>query len=119
MTRARWNGEGKFAQFGNNKVKMDMAFRADMADAFDLVRADYETRYNNEPFWSAMHGQDLKDVMARSGFAKDSQFVVGVRAVVDRSIFPAAETEEQEDYGRAAVWNAYGAWKAAAQEMAA
>ena len=57
--------------------------------------------------------------MARAGFPKDSQFVVGVRAVVDRSIFPAAQSEEQEDYGRAAVWNAYGAWKPAAREMAA
>jgi hypothetical protein len=86
---------------------------------FEQFMRDWDAFNNNEPFWSAMHGQDLKDVMARSGFAKDSQFVVGVRAVVDRSIFPAAETEEQEDYGRAAVWNAYGAWKAAAQEMAA
>ena len=29
---------------------------------------------NNEPFWSAMHGQDLKEVMAKAGFPRDSQF---------------------------------------------
>jgi hypothetical protein len=50
-------------------------------------------------------------VMADAGFPRESQFVVGVRAVVDRDIFPDAPTGEQEDYGRAAVWNAYGAWK--------
>jgi ubiquinone/menaquinone biosynthesis C-methylase UbiE len=86
---------------------------------FEQFMRDWDAFNNNEPFWTAMHGQDLKDVMERAGFPKASQFVVGVRAVVDRSIFPAAETEEQEDYGRAAVWNAYGAWKPAAQEMAA
>ena len=93
-------------------------YTADMP-LFEQFMRDWDAFNNNEPFWTAMHGQDLKDVMARAGFPKDSQFVVGVRAVVDRSIFPAAQSEEQEDYGRAAVWNAYGAWKPAAREMAA
>ncbi len=86
---------------------------------FEQFMRDWDAFNNNEPFWSAMHGVDLKDVMANAGFSKADQFVVGVRAVVDRSIFPAAESEEQEDYGRAAVWNAYGAWKPVAKEMAA
>ncbi|OSZ70662.1 SAM-dependent methyltransferase [Sphingomonas sp. IBVSS1] len=92
---------------------------SDAMPLFEQFMRDWDAFNNNEPFWSAMHGQDLKQVMARAGFPLESQFVVGVRAVVDRSIFPAAETEEQEDYGRAAVWNAYGAWKPAAQELAA
>jgi ubiquinone/menaquinone biosynthesis C-methylase UbiE len=92
---------------------------SDAMPLFEQFMRDWDAFNNNEPFWTAMHGQDLKDVMARAGFPKDSQFVVGVRAVVDRSIFPAAQSEEQEDYGRAAVWNAYGAWKPAAREMAA
>jgi ubiquinone/menaquinone biosynthesis C-methylase UbiE len=92
---------------------------SDAMPLFEQFLRDWDAFNNNEPFWSAMHGQDLKEVMARAGFPRDSQFVVGVKAVVDRSIFPAADSDAQEDYGRAAVWNAYGCWKPAAQEMAA
>jgi ubiquinone/menaquinone biosynthesis C-methylase UbiE len=86
---------------------------------FEQFMRDWDAFNNNEPFWSAMHAVDLKEVMVGAGFDRADQFVVGVRAVVDRAIFPAPETSEQEDYGRAAVWNAYGAWKPLAQEQAA
>ncbi|OHT20183.1 class I SAM-dependent methyltransferase [Edaphosphingomonas haloaromaticamans] len=72
---------------------------------------DWDAFNNNEPFWSAMHAMDLKQIMADAGLPLDCQFVTGVRAVVDRDIFPQAPSGEQEDHGRAAVWNAYGAWK--------
>ncbi len=81
---------------------------------FEQFMRDWDAFNNNEPFWSAMHGQDLKQVMADAGFARDTQFTVGVRAVVDPEIFPPSPDGGEEDYGRAAVWNAYGAWKAAA-----
>lgn len=86
---------------------------------FEQFMRDWDAFNNNEPFWSAMHGQDLRDVMAQAGFPKDSQFVIGVKAVVDREIFPDAPKEGEEDYGRAAVWHAYGAWKPLAQAAAA
>lgn len=72
---------------------------------------DWDAFNNNEPFWSVMHGIDLKAMQEGIGLPRDRQFVAGVRAVVDRSIFPDAPTGEGEDHGRAAVWNAYGAWK--------
>ena len=72
---------------------------------------DWDAFNNNEPFWSAMHALDLKAVMEEAGFDRDELFTVGVRAVVDSDIFPEAPTGEVEDHGRAAVWNAYGAWK--------
>lgn len=72
---------------------------------------DWDAFNNNEPFWSAMHGLDLKQIMREAGFAKDEIFVAGLKAVTDRTIFPEAPTDETEDYGRAAAWNAYGAWK--------
>ena len=78
---------------------------------FEQFMRDWDAFNNNEPFWTAMHGQDLKQLMVEAGFPIDSQFVVGVRAVVDREIFPDAPGTEEEDYGRAALWNAYGAWK--------
>lgn len=80
---------------------------------FEQFMRDWDAFNNNEPFWSAMHGVELEDVMADAGFAHEDQFVVGVRAVVDPTIFPPSPEGEAEDYGRAAVWNAYGAWKPA------
>lgn len=75
---------------------------------------DWDAFNNNEPYWSAMHALDLKQVMEDAGLPRDSQFTARVLAVVDRRIFPQAAEGAQEDHGRAAVWNAYGAWKPAA-----
>lgn len=72
---------------------------------------DWDAFNNNEPYWSAMHATDLKDVMEEAGLPRDRQFVAGVVAVVDREIFPESPQAEQEDHGRAAAWHAYGAWK--------
>jgi len=78
---------------------------------FEQFMRDWDAFNNNEPFWSAMHEKDLKIAMAEAGLPEETQFVTGVRAVVDREIFPPAPDGEQEDYGRAAIWHAYGAWK--------
>lgn len=84
---------------------------SDEMPLFEQFMRDWDAFNNNEPFWSAMHGSDLKDVMAQAGFDRDTQFTVGVRAVVDPEIFPPSPAEGEEDFGRAAIWNAYGAWK--------
>ena len=72
---------------------------------------DWDAFNNNEPFWSAMHALDLKRLMVEAGLPKDALFVTGVKAVVDREVFPEQANDDKEDHGRAAVWNAYGAWK--------
>ncbi|HEV2569449.1 class I SAM-dependent methyltransferase [Sphingomonas sp.] len=72
---------------------------------------DWDAFNNNEPFWSAMHALDLKQQMVDAGIPKEALFVTGVKAVVDREVFPEQANDAQEDHGRAAVWNAYGAWK--------
>jgi hypothetical protein len=92
---------------------------SDAMPLFEQFMRDWDAFNNNEPFWSAMHGQDLKAVMAEAGFPRDSQFVAGVRAVVDPAIFPPSPDAAEEDYGRAAIWNAYGAWKPLEQAEAA
>jgi hypothetical protein len=74
---------------------------------------DWDAFNNNEPFWSAMHALDLKEEMVRAGFGRDDLFTTGVTAVVDEAIFPSAKKSGAEDHGRAASWNAYGAWKQA------
>jgi SAM-dependent methyltransferase len=86
---------------------------------YEQFMRDWDAFNNNEPFWSAMHGLDLPTVLAEAGFGTDNQFQTGVRAVVDSSIFPAAAEGEQEDFGRAAAWHVYGAWKRTAMREAA
>lgn len=84
---------------------------------FEQFMRDWDAFNNNEPFWSAMHSLDMKDEMAKAGFPRDQQFTVGVKAVVDERIFPPSPAGAQEDYGRAAVWNAYGGWKPETADM--
>lgn len=81
---------------------------------FEQFMRDWDAYNNNEPFWTSMHAVDLHDVLEDAGFPRDCQFEAKVRAVVDPTVFPEAATGEGEDYGRAAAWHAYGAWKPAA-----
>lgn len=87
---------------------------SDEMPLYEQFIRDWDAFNNNEPFWSAMHGLDLKKQMVDAGLPRDSLFVTGVKAVVDKEVFPESAFDEREDHGRAAVWNAYGAWKAAA-----
>jgi SAM-dependent methyltransferase len=87
---------------------------------FEQAMRDWDAFNNNEPFWSSMHEVDMHKALGDAGFTEAELFETRVRAVVDRTIFPAAETDGQEDYGRAAVWEAFGAWKSAqAAQLAA
>ncbi len=88
---------------------------SDAMPLFEQFLRDWDAFNNNEPFWSSMHALDMKDEMVKAGFDRDELFETGVRAVVDREIFPEAPTGEDEDHGRAAFWHAYGAWKNADQ----
>ena len=80
-------------------------------DPYEQFIRDWDTYNNNEPFWGVMHEYDLRDMMVRAGFDPARYFETRVRGVVDRSIFPEAG-DSGEDYGRAALWTMFGAWKA-------
>jgi ubiquinone/menaquinone biosynthesis C-methylase UbiE len=96
---------------GGLMLHLEQPQYSDDMPLYEQFIRDWDAFNNNEPFWSAMHAVDLKGVMHAAGFAKEDMFVTGVRAVVDRDIFPEAPTGETEDHGRAAIWNAYGSWK--------
>jgi ubiquinone/menaquinone biosynthesis C-methylase UbiE len=81
---------------------------------YEQAMRDWDAFNNNEPFWSTMHEIDLHKILSDSGFSKEELFEARVRAVVDKDIFPEAVVDEAEDYGRAAAWEAFGAWKQAA-----
>ncbi|MEP3226219.1 MAG: class I SAM-dependent methyltransferase [Parasphingorhabdus sp.] len=83
----------------------------DAMPLYEQFIRDWDAFNNNEPFWSSMHAMDMKDEMVKAGFERSELFETGVRAVVDTDIFPASDTGEEEDHGRAAYWHAYGAWK--------
>jgi ubiquinone/menaquinone biosynthesis C-methylase UbiE len=96
---------------GGLMLHLEQPQYSDQMPLYEQFIRDWDAFNNNEPFWSAMHAMDLKQIMEQAGLPRDRQFMVGVRAVVDRTIFPGAASGEGEDHGRAAVWNAYGAWK--------
>jgi SAM-dependent methyltransferase len=83
-------------------------------DGMSLVEQalrDWDAFYNNEPFWSAMHGIDLFGLMEDAGFDPIDMFKGKVAAKADPALFPPSPTGAVEDHGRAAAWEAYGAWK--------
>ena len=73
---------------------------------------DWDTYFNNEPYWGPMHELDLTSMLNNCGFKGEDMFEVGVVSKVDEKIFGKREEGEAgEDYGRAPVWNAFGLWK--------
>ena len=85
----------------------------DTMPLFEQFMRDWDAFNNNEPFWSAMHAFDMHAVLVAAGLPQTCQFEARLRAVVDETIFPPSVEGDAEDFGRAAVWHAYGAWKPA------
>ncbi|NBU24576.1 MAG: class I SAM-dependent methyltransferase [Gammaproteobacteria bacterium] len=77
-------------------------------EPFEQFMRDWDGRYNNEPFWTALHDMDLTERLVRAGFARDRVFETECRAPT----FKAA-AGRSEDFGRAPAWYAVGAWQAA------
>jgi SAM-dependent methyltransferase len=80
---------------------------------FEQAMRDWDSLYNNEPFWSQLHGIDLEAELVRAGFARDELIHSSATAVVDKDVFPDAADEEGEDYGRKAAWEVIGARRGA------
>lgn len=76
---------------------------------FEQAMRDWDAFYNNEPFWSRLHGMDLDAAMVAAGFDRDSLIHGNVTAVVDRDLFPDAAEDDSEDFGRKAAWRVIGA----------
>jgi ubiquinone/menaquinone biosynthesis C-methylase UbiE len=76
---------------------------------FEQAMRDWDAFYNNEPFWSTMHGLDLDKLVIAAGFMPDKLLHGGVTAVVDKAIFPDAADDTGEDFGRKAAWHIVGA----------
>lgn len=63
---------------------------------------DWDGRYNNEAFWSALHDTDLVAAMRQAGF--DAGAVRETRADTAAPRPTPDHTKVQEDYGRGGTW---------------
>lgn len=54
---------------GGVMVHLEVPFRAESADLFALVRADFESRYNNEAFWMGAVSADMDGLAKHTGFS--------------------------------------------------
>ncbi|WP_109807320.1 class I SAM-dependent methyltransferase [Sphingosinithalassobacter portus] len=95
---------------GGLMLNLEQPEYSDEMPLFEQFLRDWDAFNNNEPFWSAMHGLDMKEEMIRAGFSADELFTTSARAVVDTDVFPQAR-DGAEDHGRRAYWHGYGAWK--------
>ena len=102
---------GRVLAPGGLMFHLEQPAYTDAMPLFEQFMRDWDAFNNNEPFWSSMHALDLNEIMEEAGFPRPNQFVAKVRAVVDETVFPNAAKDGPEDFGRAALWHCYGAWK--------
>ena len=106
---------------GGLVVHMELPPNAQM-DAFDGFYLDWDSYYNNEPYYKGYRDEVPRDLVARAGFREDEffEFVVpsigiyGEQAVEDAAKGDRAEGVGQETTGRLAegvMWYGYGAFK--------
>lgn len=81
--------------------------------AFEQFMRDWDGRYNNEPFWSALHESDLAALLAKAGFGTANVFETRCVAPPAADAGTRTEAVKHEDFGRAPAWYAVGAWQAA------
>jgi len=77
-------------------------------DPFEQFMRDWDGRFNNEPFWSALHESDLPALLVKGGFGAHNVFESRCSALP-----PSQSVIQNEDFGRAPSWYVVGAWQAA------
>ena len=77
-------------------------------DPFEQFMRDWDGRFNNEPFWSALHETDLPALLVKCGFGAGHVFESRCSALP-----PQQSGTQQEDFGRAPSWYVVGAWQPA------
>ncbi len=80
---------------------------------FEQAMRDWDAFYNNEPFWTKLHEISLDEYMLDAGFEARELIHGKVVVVVDQGLFPSAEEDDVEDYGRKPAWEITGARVAA------
>jgi len=55
---------------GGVMIHLEVPLRAETADSYELIRADYETRFNNEPFWMGAVSAHYAALAKQAGFTE-------------------------------------------------
>lgn len=106
---------------GGLMLHMELPPNGEMS-AFDGFYLDWDSYYNQEPFYKGYRDESPPEMCARAGFAAEDyfQFVVpsigiyGEQAIADMVANDKAEAVGQATTGRLAegvMWFGYGAWK--------
>ncbi|NBC89005.1 MAG: methyltransferase domain-containing protein, partial [Alphaproteobacteria bacterium] len=106
---------------GGLMVHMELPPNAQMG-AFEGFYLDWDSYYNNEPYYKGYRDEVPRDLCTRAGFADEDffEFVVpsigiyGDEAVTDAARGDRAEGVGQQTTGRLAdgvMWYGFGAWK--------
>ncbi len=103
---------------GGLMIHMELPRTADM-DPFDAFYIDWDSYYNNEPFYQAFTSTDLKAAYVDAGFKEENYMEVmtpDIYAVPEDTFEAAASGPENkaERYGRLGEsihWTGWGAWK--------
>jgi SAM-dependent methyltransferase len=77
---------------------------------FEAFMRDWDSLYNNEPFWTGMHDLDIDQLMADAGFDRAKMFQDRAVGVLDEAIF-GKQKDTGEDFGRKAAWHLFGVTK--------
>jgi len=94
---------------GGLMVHVDLSLYRGM-DPFDAFMLDWDTRHNNEPFWSAFRMLDPTDLVTGAGFAADD--VISGR--ISRTGVAGHVFSDARDSGGRKHWEVVGARKPAA-----
>ena len=92
----------------------------DQMDVFDGFYLDWDSYYNNEPFYKGFRDQNCRELCVKAGFDPDKyiQFVIPSREGYGEEVFREATQHQekvgQDTTGRLAAgvqWYVFGAWK--------
>jgi len=102
---------GRMLKPGGLMLQVEQPNYTPEMDLLEQAIRDWDCWYNNEPFWSKMHGMDTKEIMRMGGFSDDNYMEFKAAAdTVDGDVTKPAKAVS-EDHGREALWTVFGAWK--------
>lgn len=75
---------------------------------FDAFMLDWDTRNNNEPFWSRSHELDYRQLSAAAGFDPDKEFETLIPSAFQIAEAKRSHTFQGGDFGGGGFWFIYG-----------
>ena len=78
---------------------------------FDSFMLDWDTRNNNEPFWSRSHEIDLEDLSKKAGFDTEKKIETLIPSAFQIEKVKRSKVFQGGDFGGGGQWFIYGNWK--------